>query len=68
VFSGKSAQPIEKKRVEFYSCAKKRKRVRKSVKRKGVGRAKANKAALKKEKREQGSRTPDRVIYRGKYI
>ncbi len=36
VFLAKSAEEIENKRVEFLMSAKKRKRVRKSVKRKGI--------------------------------
>jgi len=36
-FEIKSAQAVEKKRVEFFVSAKKRKRVWKNVKRKGIG-------------------------------
>ena len=36
-FCAKSAQSIENKRVEFLVSAKTRKRVRKNVKRKGIG-------------------------------
>src|SRR6266478_4302379 len=36
-FEIKSAQAVEKKRVEFFLSAKKRKRVWKNVKRKGIG-------------------------------
>jgi hypothetical protein len=37
LFCAKSAEMLEKKRVEFLMSAKKRKRVRKNLKRKGIG-------------------------------